>query len=112
MALVLPMREHHSEADQRDVGERVNMNRAGKSPAQRALRINRKGALAAVAVGAIVTMTVGTSAVAAHLTTSRDIKDNTIRSIDVRDGAVHKVDLSRAVQVALAKRAVNGQNGK
>lgn len=51
-------------------------------------------------------------AVAASLVTSADIQDNTIRSVDIRDGGVHVNDLSQFLQnQANAVRPVRGLAG-
>jgi hypothetical protein len=55
----------------------------------------RRSSITTVAAAAVlVVATGGTSAYAAHLVTSKQIKNNTIKSIDVRDGSLTAADLA------------------
>jgi hypothetical protein len=56
--------------------------------------IRRSSVVTVAAAAALVVAAGGTSAYAAHLVTSKQIKNNTIRSIDVRDGALTSADLA------------------
>lgn len=61
-------------------------------------------AVAAVAVG-------GTSATAASLITSKQIKDGAVHSVDIANGGVHSQDLSAAIRAQIAKAGTPGQKG-
>lgn len=64
-----------------------------------------------IASGALLLSATG-GAVAAGLVTSSQIKNNTIKSIDVRNGTLQTGDLSGAARAALAGQdGVNGTNG-
>jgi hypothetical protein len=55
----------------------------------------RKGSLATIAAAALLVIaTGGTSAYAAHVITSKQIRNNTIKSIDVRNGTLTAVDMA------------------
>jgi hypothetical protein len=57
-------------------------------------QIRRSSVVTVAAAAALVVATGGTSAYAAHLITSRQIKDNTIKSIDVRNGTLTPADMA------------------
>ena len=57
-------------------------------------QIRRSSIVTVAAAAALVVATGGTSAYAAHLITSRQIKDNTIKSIDVRNGTLTTADMA------------------
>lgn len=68
--------------------------------------------MTAGAVALVVASSAG-GAIAASMITSSDIQDNTIRSVDIRDGAVHTDDLSSWVQGQLGRvRNVKGLGGE
>jgi hypothetical protein len=75
----------------------------------------RRGRVA-FAVGAAAALLVGLGgiggAVAADLIGSKDIKDNSIRSVDVRDGGLGVKDLSQQARNELAKPGSGGADGK
>lgn len=61
---------------------------------------------------ALVLASAAGGAVAATMITSRDIQDNTIRSVDVRDGGLRVVDLSPWIQAQLERvHRVRGLHG-
>jgi len=56
--------------------------------------IRRSSVVTIAAAAALVVAAGGTSAYAAHLVTSKQIKNNTIKSIDVHDGSLTSADLA------------------
>lgn len=67
----------------------------------------RNERVAAVAAGAAIVVGIGSvTAVAADFVTSRDIKNDTIRSVDVRDNTLTRADISDR-----AERSLRGQRG-
>ena len=58
------------------------------------LQIRRSSVVTVAAAAALVVATGGTGAYAAHLITSKQIKDNTIKSIDVRNGTLTAADMA------------------
>lgn len=64
-----------------------------------------KSRAVAVTAGAVVLVVASSAggAIAASMITSSDIQDNTIRSVDIRDGGVHENDLSSWVQGQLGR---------
>jgi hypothetical protein len=60
----------------------------------------------------IAAVAIGTGAAqATSLIGSHDIKDDSIRSIDVRDGGIHRHDLGLGLQGKINKHATNGVDG-
>ncbi len=73
--------------------------------------INRKTlAIAGAAVALVALGSTGT-AVAGGLIGSSDIQDDSIRSVDIKDGKVKYADMSLKLQKMLAQHATNGKNG-
>jgi hypothetical protein len=61
----------------------------------------------------IAAVAIGTGAAqASDLIGSHDIKDDSVRSIDIRDGGVHQRDLGVHLQGKIAKHAVDDANGQ
>jgi hypothetical protein len=56
--------------------------------------LRRSSVVTVAAAAALVVATGGTSAYAAHLITSKQIKNNTIKSIDVHDGTLTPADMA------------------
>jgi hypothetical protein len=56
--------------------------------------LRRSSVVTVVAAAALVVATGGTSTYAAHLITSKQIKNNTIKSIDVRNGTLTPADMA------------------
>lgn len=84
--------------------------RHGKGPDPLIARIFRSRTAAVTAgVTAIVLASGAGGAVAAGMITSADIQDNTVRSVDIRDGGVRVQDLSSWLQ-GQAKRVQNIRN--
>ena len=72
------------------------------------------GAPAIMIVAGVITLTLvaGGGALAGSLITSAQIKNNAIRSVDVRDGTLKLKDVSEAARAALAGQdGVDGADG-
>ena len=65
-------------------------------------------AIASALAGIVI---VSGTATASSLITSAKIKDGTIRSVDIHDGAVHSNDLSASVRGQIAKAGTPGPQG-
>jgi hypothetical protein len=72
---------------------------------------SRTGAVLAGASCLVILGGVG-GATAGSLIGSEQIRDNSVRSVDIHDGQVRNVDLGQGVRDALAQHARDGVNGK
>lgn len=72
-----------------------------------------KSRVTAVVGGAVVLVVAagGSGAYASHLVTSAQIKNNTIQSADIHNGAINRVDLNKSINAALSRTGARGPAG-
>jgi hypothetical protein len=75
------------------------------------MQIFRKAAPVVITAAVVGALGAGGGAYAEHLIGSKQIQDNSIRSVDIHDGGVHSSDLGASIRAQISKPGTPGKNG-